>query len=229
MENNCNVVESVAKTIANYSGDIVIDFLELALDSFFENPLLRELPIVKTFASIARIGFAIREKHLLRKTIIFINQLNANSIDNAKYEKYKSRIKKKDKKLYSELEIVLIIIDRLVDERKSIILANLFFNYIDRTIDWEDFLELSLIVDNLFINDIPELKMMYEKNAITMNEIVNKTSFNRLKNQNLIDDINSISRDSNGNINTRYNENDYQISVLGIRLYELGINYKIKE
>lgn len=229
MENNCNVVESVAKTIANYSGDIVIDFSELALDSFFENPLLRELPIVKTFASIARIGFAIREKHLLRKTIIFINQLNVNSIDNAKYEKYKSRIKKKDKKLYSELEIVLIIIDRLVDERKSIILANLFFNYIDRTIDWEDFLELSLIVDNLFINDIPELKMMYEKNAITMNEIVNKTSFNRLKNQNLIDDINSISRDSNGNINTRYNENDYQISVLGIRLYELGINYKIKE
>ena len=107
---------------------------------------------------------------------------------------------------------------------KNEILANLYFNYIDKKIDWEQFQELSIIVDNIFLSDLEELEKIYQKRAITMNDINNKISFRRLRVQNLVEDIESMLRMPNGSIGMYYNENDYQITLLGTLLYEYGLN-----
>lgn len=225
MEENANnkIIDATAQSIIDYGLDSMVDISEIALDTLLEESILKEIPIVKTVVNLSKIGFAIREKHMLKKTLMFINKLNSNGVASIEYVKYKSKLKNKDKILYKELENILIIIDRIIEENKSIILANLFYNYILKNITWEEFQELSVIVDNIFINDLPELVNIYEKRDLTMNDIINQISFNRLKTQNLVMDFKSTVRGENGNISFFYSEKDYVITSLGIKLYEYGI------
>lgn len=223
IENN-DIVETTAKTIIDYNIDTIIDFSEVGFDSFFDDSLFKELPLVKTIYGVAKTGFAIKEKYMLKKVLLFINQLNNNSISNKNYIKYKESLNKNEKIVLKELEYVLIIIDRYIELNKNVILANLYFNYIDKKIDWIQFQELSIIVDNIFLSDLKELKRIYDKKFITMNQIENQISFRRLKTQNLVEDIQNVSRSSDGRIFHYYNKNDYKISILGELLYKYGMN-----
>ncbi len=219
-----DIVQSTAKTIVDYNLDTAIDFAEIGIDSFLDESLFQDLPLVKAVYGIAKTGLAVREKYLLKKTLVFINQLNSNGVSNENYQEYKEKLKSNDKFILKELENALIIIDRYVDIKKSIILANLYFNYIDKKMDWEQFQELSIIIDNIFLADLNELEDIYSKQAITMNEIKNKISFRRLKVQNLVEDIDSILRMSNGRTGVFYNEKDYRITELGNMLFKYGLN-----
>ena len=219
-----NIIESTANTIVNYNLDAAIDLSEIGLNSLLDDSILKEMPLIKTAYGVVKTGFAIREKHMLKKTLFFIDKLNKNGVSNQNYIDYKKKLKTKDKFLMKELEHVLIIIDRYIELNKNEILANLYFNYIDKKIDWEQFQELSIIVDNIFLSDLPELENIYTKKSITMNDIKNKISFRRLKTQNLVEDIELIRRRSNGNIGMIYNKNDYQITLLGESFYKYGVS-----
>lgn len=222
---NDEIVQSTAKTIYNYNLDTAIDIAEIGLDSFFDDSLFKDLPIAKTICGFVKTGIAIREKYFFKKTLIFINQLNNNEISNENYQQYKEKLKNNDKYLLKELEYVLIIIDRNVDYKKNIILANLYFNYIDKKITWEQFQELSIIVDNIFLSDLKELENIYNRQMLTMNDINNKISFRRLKTQNLVEDIETTFRSREGMDIVRYGSDyDYQITELGRLLFEYGLN-----
>ena len=219
-----NIIESTANTIANYNLDTAIDISEIGLDSLLDDSILKEVPLIKTAYGVAKTGFAIREKHMLKKTLIFIDELSKNDIYNKNYIEYKEKLKTKDKFLMKELEHILIIVDRYIELNKNKILANLYYNYIDKKIDWIQFQKLSIIVDNIFLSDLPELENIFSKKAITMNDIKDKIGFRRLKTQNLVEDIESKQRRTNGNIGMIYNANDYQITLLGELLFTYGIN-----
>lgn len=219
-----SIVESTAKTIINYNFDISVDLAEIGIDSLLEESLFKEIPIVKTIYGITKTGFAIREKHMLKKTLMFISQLNNNNISNQNYQAYIQKLKSNDKNIFKELEYVLVIIDRYIEINKNNILANLYFNYVDKKITWEQFQELSIIIDNIFLVDLTELENIYYKQSITMNDIKNKISFRRLKTQNLVEDIETTVRTSSGNISHYYIEYDYRITELGNILYKYGLN-----
>lgn len=223
-ESRGNIIQSVADTIINYNLDTAIDISELGIDSLLDESLLKEIPIIKTVYGLTKTGFAIREKHMLKKTLTFINQLNSDGLSSKEYNDYKEKLKNKDKSLFKELEYVLIIIDRYVELNKNAILANLYFNYIDKKINWSQFQELSIILDNIFIEDLDELEIIYQKREITMNDINNKVKFRRLKTQNLVEDIETMLRMPDGGIRHFFDENDYQITNLGDILYKYGLN-----
>lgn len=222
MENN-NFVKLTMDTLVNNSIDVGIDFLEMGLDSILEDSILKEIPIVKTVYAISKTGFAIREKHMLKKTIIFLQQLNSNGVGNETYENYKQRLRENDEHLYKELEHVIIYIDRIVDERKMLILANLYYNYISGNFLWDQFLEMVNIVDNLFISDLAELNNIYHKQTIFEYEVHNTISLNRLLTQNLISKIESCVREPDGRVSMYYTDGDYCISSLGTNLIRYGV------
>ena len=222
MENN-NFVKLTMDSLVNNSIDVGIDFLEMSLDSILEDSILKEIPIVKTVYAISKTGFAIREKHMLKKTIIFLQQLNSNGVGNETYENYKQRLRENDEHLYNELEHVIIYIDRIVDERKMLILANLYYNYISGKFLWDQFLEMVNIVDNLFLSDLDELNNIYQKQTIFEYEVHNTISLNRLLTQNLISKIESCVREPDGSVSMYYTDGDYCISSLGTNLIRYGI------
>ena len=70
-----NIVETTARTIANYNLDVALDLTEIGIDSLLDESFLKELPLAKTIYGFTKTGLAIREKHLLKKTLVFIKQL----------------------------------------------------------------------------------------------------------------------------------------------------------
>lgn len=223
MENE-GIVSLVAQSIVDNDIDVGIDLLEVGLDSILDISVLEEVPLVKTICAVAKTGFAIREKHMLKKTIMFLQQLNSNGVDSDEYGEYKQKLCEKDKTLYKELENTLIYVDRVMDERKSRILANLFYNYICKNLLWEQFLELADIVDNLFLDDLKELRNIYEKREIVEQDVINVIALRRLTTLNLIFKVDMFSRRSNGNYSMTPKKMDYIISALGDSLIELGVN-----
>ena len=220
---NIDITDAVSQTIVKYDSDIAIDITEIGIDSLITDAALKDLPIIKTAYGLIKTGLEIREIYNLKKTLVFINQLNVRGISNKNYEEYKNRLKNNDKEIRKQLQYALIIIDRYIEINKTIILANLYFNYVDKHIDWEQFTELSIIVDNMFLKDFNELKNIYLIKSLTMNDILDKTSFRRLKDQNLVEDIESIERTADGSIVHNYNEYDYHITSLGNLLYKYGL------
>ena len=218
-----NLIDIVADSIIEYNTDTAIDLLDVGICDILEETALKEIPVVKTVTNIAKTGIAIRERFLLKKTLNFIKKLKNNLLSDDEYNKYVERIKLKDKNLYSELERVLIIIDRMLDARKSDILANLYYSFICKKITWDEFEELSIITDNLFVNDIHDLEIIYNKKQIKSNEIINHTIINRLTTLNLLQKIESIMREDNGSLSFGFEEYDYSITDLGLKLIEFGV------
>lgn len=128
MENQ--IVNSIGNTIIDNNSDLLVDIGELGIDFVFDDSPLKEIPVVKTIYSIAKTGIAIRDRHLLNKTLIFINKLNSNNLSSEEYNEYKSKLKEKDKNIYKELEHIVIILDKLVEKEKAVILANLYTAYL---------------------------------------------------------------------------------------------------
>lgn len=76
-----NLVEQLKVSLFESSIDVATDFAEIGLDNLLSNisdsEILQNIPIVKTFYSFCKAGLAIQEMHLLRKTLIFINEFNS--------------------------------------------------------------------------------------------------------------------------------------------------------
>ncbi len=172
-----NLVEDLRLSLFENTVDVGMDYAELYLDniidSISDNEALKEIPVVKTLYTIGKVGVAIHEKNLLRKTLIFIISFNSKSINPKKLEKYKKRIKEKPCYVQEELGRVLMILNKLLDDSKAQILANLYRNYVAEEITWDDFCEMTDITERMFLSDIPVLQKGYKNSGLDLDEFKN--------------------------------------------------------
>lgn len=145
--------------------DITLDYAELSIENILRNELVAQIPIVKTFYAVVKTAINIQERNLLKQTLIFINEFNNNK-ESKIVQKYKKQFDKDQKRLKKELERVLILLNRNIEDEKSKYLAKLYTSYISEEIDWNKFCELCDVVERLFISDIESLKNAYENNGI---------------------------------------------------------------
>ena len=172
-----NLVEDLRLSIFENTVDVGMDYADLFLDniilSISDNEVLKEIPVVKTLYSIGKVGAAIHEKNLLRKTLIFITCFNSKTIKPKKLEKYKKRIKEKPQYVQEELGRVLLILNKILDDSKAQILANLYRNYVEEEITWDDFCEMTDITERLFLTDISALLKGYENSGLNIGDVEN--------------------------------------------------------
>ena len=149
------------KPLFNDSNDVISDYLELGVDSFISDGILKEIPIVKSIVSVLKIGKNIHDRNLLKQTLTFINEFNNNNISIEKLNRYREDIENNDKKCEEELGRVLLLLNSYIDKEKSIMLAKLFKAYINIEINWNKFCEYSEIINRLFIQDFDLLRKIY--------------------------------------------------------------------
>lgn len=149
------------KSLFNDSNDVISDYLELGVDSFISDGILKEIPIVKSIVSVLKIGKNIHDRNLLKQTLTFINEFNNNNISIEKLNRYREDIENNDKKCEEELGRVLLLLNSYIDKEKSIMLAKLFKAYINIEINWNKFCEYSEIINRLFIQDFDLLRKIY--------------------------------------------------------------------
>lgn len=216
------IVKSVGDTILDSNTDFLVDIGEVGIDFIFDESPLIQLPFVKTVYSIAKTGIAIRDRHLLNKTLMFIKKLNANNLDSEEYEKYKKRLKEKDENIYKELEYVIIILDKMIEKEKSEVLANLYSAYINKEINFNEFKNLSLVLDNFLLYDKISLGILYNGDTKLKNMQDTYGSGNRLISLGLAYNINGYNRSPNGNISFSPPKNDISATNFGKKFYKYG-------
>lgn len=142
--------------------DVFKDCLELGIDSFIEDGILKDIPIVNSIVSGLKIAKNIYDRNLLKQTLTFIKELNNGTINKEKLIAYRSTIENNTRKCEEELGRVLLYLNMFIDEEKSIMLAKLFKAYIGQIITWNEFCEYSEIINRIFLEDLLILKYIKE-------------------------------------------------------------------
>ena len=157
------LAEDFKKSLFNDSNEALSDYLEVGIDSFINDGILKDIPIVKTIVTVLKVGKNIHDRNLLKQTLTFINEFDKNNISDEQLKNYKERVENDSKKCEEELGRVLLLLNGFIDKEKSIMLAKLFKAYIKQLISWNEFCEYSEIVNRIFIQDLKILKDIYNK------------------------------------------------------------------
>lgn len=144
-----NLTESIENEIFNTSSDLSQDYAEIALDALTHESLLSEIPVIKSLVSFYKITSSIIDRYNVKKILIFLEEFHSNNIDENKLKKFQKKFSENTKHRNHVLETILLLNEKFIDTEKSKILANMFSAHIEEKLSWEEFFNLSFILNNL--------------------------------------------------------------------------------
>lgn len=189
MEKKGQIASSLKESLFEETMNIGSDFLEIPLDQLMDNDMLKDIPIVNTLVSLGKIAMNVRDLYLIKKTVVFIAGLNQDKLSREKVVRHKAKLEADSKKLNKELEFIMVMLDRLNEAQKSVVLSNMYLKYIDADVefDWEDFCILTDLLERFSLYDYPSLLEVHNKGFISVGDEFNKLGFSRLNSLGLID------------------------------------------
>ena len=156
MKQNDNIEQSLLSTIKNDSlKDLGTDYSELALDSFLNEGILKDIPFFGTLYKGLKGVLGIRDALFANKIYKFLMQIKTIPIEER--TKFIEEIETKKDEQIRVGQTLLLIIDKLDDLDKPIIIGNLFKATIKKQINYDEFLRLSSIVQRSFYVDLIKL------------------------------------------------------------------------
>lgn len=156
-------IDSVMKSIfLENSISLGMDVAEIGIDSLLKTEEFKQIPIVKTVHSLAKISLAIRDRYLLKKVLVFINALNQGNAKAEEIEKRKKAANNNEKWLRKEIELLTIHLDRLDELEKVRITLAFYIEYINQRISWSQYREYLAIIERVFFQDFVQLLDIYD-------------------------------------------------------------------
>lgn len=149
---------ALCETLKSESVDCISDLAEVGLDSILEDSLFKDVPIISTAISLYKIGNGLKDRYNLKKTFIFINEMNKGIADEEQRQEYRTKFKNNDNFRNQEIEYLLVLIDRYISYDKPKMLAKIYLAYLDDTLTWEEVTMYSEIVDRFIYGDLQMLK-----------------------------------------------------------------------
>lgn len=148
------LTQKFSQELVNTSIDTGIDYAEMGIDQLFTDELLKEVPIIKTAATLVKIGINVREKFFVKKLLTFLKEFHTSQIDPQKLSEFKNTFDIDSKKREKITEQLLIFLDAHLTIEKSQILAKLFRAHIEGNFDWAYFCSLATSLDRLHPHSI---------------------------------------------------------------------------
>lgn len=131
----------------------ISEYTEIGLDAVMEDGILKDIPIVSTAIALYKIGSSIKERHNLKKLLVFLNEINNGIVDEQKRKEYQQKFQSEKKFRDREIEYLLVLIDRYISYDKPKMLAKLYSSYLRNEIDWVVFSKYAEIVDRFLPDD----------------------------------------------------------------------------
>jgi hypothetical protein len=157
---------------------IAVDISEVALDSIFEDGILRDLPVVSTVVGIVKTSKNIRDKLYAKKILLFLQSSNDCAIE--KREAFISKLNKNPKEKQKVGETIILILEKSDEMKKPIIIGNLFKAYLVEDISYSEFIKLSSIVNKTSVNDLYLLVKMRKDKKHLPTELAESLAINGL-------------------------------------------------
>ena len=154
-----NIYNSFVKSIGESSEIAISNCLELGLDALMEDSsIFKEIPFLSTAIAVYKIGHTVSEMHHIQQLSRFIDEINKGISDSEKIEKYKTKFQNKnEKEKNKELEYIILISSKYLDENKPRWLARIYIAYLDGIIDWQYFTSFSEVIDRFLPGDMETL------------------------------------------------------------------------
>lgn len=127
----------------------------------------------------------VKEIFEIKKYYSFLDELNSGTLSQEQITEHLNKLEN-DNKLNKELEFIYLKISQSNDLKRTIILGQIYKNYIKCNISESYFYEFVEILERLFLSDLELFKAMYDKETIEKNDI-NSTKLTRLNSLGLID------------------------------------------
>jgi hypothetical protein len=153
---NLQLSNSLIETIKNSElKKNVGDLLEVGIDSFLKEGILKEIPGISLLNGFWKTVIAIRDYRFLNKLLLFLDESAKLPL-----EKRLELIENlEDNEFQKEAgEKLIAIIDNLETSSKSILLGKLICLFGIKIIDKEEFWRISFVIEKLPMNDILALK-----------------------------------------------------------------------
>ena len=131
----------------------ISDLTEVGLDAIIEDGILKDIPLLSTAIAIYKIGNNIKDRHNLKKLIMFLNEINNGIVNEEKRLKYQQKFQSNEDFRNQEIEYLLILIDRYISYDKPKMLAKLYLAYLDNAINWTEFCQYTQTIDMFMPGD----------------------------------------------------------------------------
>lgn len=135
--------------------EITSDVIEAVLDSFLEDGLLKDVPIVRTCIHLIKTSQHIRDKFLLKKLIMFLKE--TEKIPQEEKDAFFKKVTKGGKSFERIGEICIHYLDRYDHEDKARIIGKLMRACIINRLTIEQYLRLVQTIDKAYIFDLYQI------------------------------------------------------------------------
>lgn len=147
------IIPSMRDTIFNGFEDIVINNGEFLFDCLLDDGVFKEIPIFNTVWGLCKTGLNIRERHFLKETYCFVRAFNNGTINPEKLLKYREELISNPQKEEKEIERIILLLNAHLNSEQSVRLGCIYRNYVQGSISWQKFVELSEANSRLFEAD----------------------------------------------------------------------------
>lgn len=193
------IIPQFRRTIFNYGiSDLLKEYAEIGIDTVINDGILKDIPIVSTFFGVGKTIVAIRDRHFIKKTLVFAQQLQSGTASVDDLEEHRRYLEEDPKLMEKELETIIICIDRYRRELKCKILANFYSACIAKELSWDYFELFKDILDMFNVYDIEELKQLCKKGYYGQNDNYDSLVLARLSSLGLARYFNGIFITSEG-------------------------------
>ena len=148
-----NLSIAFADSLKDETMSCIGEYAEIGLDAVMEDGILKDIPIVSTAVALYKIGSSIKERHNLKKLLVFLNELNNGILDEQKRKEYQQKFQSNEKFRNQEIEYLLVLIDRYISYDKPQMLAKLYLAYLEGIIIWEELTMYAEVVDRFLLLD----------------------------------------------------------------------------
>ncbi|URW79091.1 hypothetical protein [Xiashengella succiniciproducens] len=148
--------------------NVSIGIAETLSDSMLEDGLLKDIPVIGTIVGLGKTSIKITDLLFLKKVISFLSELENVSIKDRK--KMIDKIDSSEKFRIKVGEKLLYIIDKCDDHENAQYVSKLFAGYLEREIDYPDFLRGAKVIERIYIGDLVDF-IKDDRTVLEPNEI----------------------------------------------------------
>ena len=223
-ENSLNALEnSLEETI---KGDKILEITgeisEGLIDTTLNSEILKSIPFFGTLYKAGQIALAVKDMIFAKKVLKFLFALK----DTTSKQRSAFLLELEGETGQKPGEVLIMLLDRLDNMKKPLIIANLLKSRINEEISIADFLKCSHIIDKGYLPDLKNLEGYYNVRGYPKGLYLREVS-ESLYNLGLLDITHQVEKNDKNMFSralVSQNNDKYKINRIGSVLYKNGIS-----
>jgi hypothetical protein len=152
------ISDHLESAIGNHSlQDSTSALIEVALDSAMEDGVLRDIPILGSIIGFGRAAISIRDRMFINKLGYFLKEIE--TVPSEQRRVLIEEINASEEATVKFGEKILYIVDRCQDHESSRAAGRIFRAFLEKEIDYSEFVSMTSAVDRLLFSDLVRFVM----------------------------------------------------------------------